>query len=305
MTLQQVRSEMREVASSVYAWIQPDGGWCLNNAGLILDGECAVLVDTAATERRTRVLAEAVGTLAPAGPDFLVNTHFHGDHTFGNSYFKPRATIIAHENCARDQIAAGPGLRGLWPDVEWGETPVLGPDVTYRGDEAAVHSGGRRIALLHPGTAHTTGDTVVWLPDEGVLFTGDVVWSGSTPFCLMGSVTGSLEAIGRLRALGAQTVVPGHGPVGGAELLDETAAYLNWLLEVAESGLRAGRSALETARTTELGAWAAFLDAERIVGNLHRAYAELAGAVPGAPIDVATAFGEMTQFHGGLPVCHA
>lgn len=302
MTTQQ--PSLLEVAESVYAYIQPDGGWCLNNAGLIVDPNCAVLVDTAATERRTKALREAVGTKAPQGPDYLVNTHFHGDHTFGNSYFKPRATIIAQAECARDHIAAGPALRGLWPDVDWGETPIERADITY-GEEAAIQAGDRRVTLLHPGPAHTTGDTVVWLPDDGVLFTGDVVWSNTTPFCLMGSVAGSLEVLDDLRKLGPETVVPGHGPVGGSELLDQTGNYLHWLLDVAAAGVKAGRDVLETAAGADLGEFADLLDSERIVGNLHRAYAELAGLPRGAQIDVATAFGDMVAFHGSLPTCHA
>ncbi|MEY9876240.1 cyclase [Streptacidiphilus sp. MAP12-33] len=294
-------TELVAVASGVHAWVQPDGGWCLNNAGLIVDGGAAVLVDTAATERRARALAAAVGELAPSGPDFLVNTHFHGDHTFGNAYFKPRAVIVAHEHCRRDHLAAGHGLRGLWPDVEWGETPIVGADVTYAGESAALYAGGRTITLLHPGTAHTEGDTVVWLPDDGVLFAGDVLWSDTTPFCLMGSVTGSLAVIDRLRALGAETVVPGHGPVGGPELLDRTESYLSWLLELARSGLEAGHDVLEVARRAQLGRFAELIDSERVVGNLHRAYAELSGA----EADIAAAFGEMITFHGGLPICTA
>ncbi|ACY98311.1 MULTISPECIES: MBL fold metallo-hydrolase [Thermomonospora] len=304
MTAARERPHMLEVAPSVHAYIQPDGGWCLNNAGLIVGEDCTVLIDTAATERRTRALDAAVRRLAPQGPDLLVNTHFHGDHTFGNAYFKPRATIIAHENCARDQLAAGPALRELWPEVDWGRTPITAPDVTYRG-EAVLHPGGHRVELFHPGPAHTAGDTVVWLPDSGVLFTGDVVWSATTPFCLMGSITGSLEVIGRLRELRPRVVVPGHGPVGGPELFDQTESYLTWLLEVAEEGVRAGRPALETARCADLGRFAALLDSERLVGNLHRAYAELAGLPPGAPIDVGSAFAEMVEFHGALPACHA
>ncbi|WP_106396540.1 MBL fold metallo-hydrolase [Actinocorallia populi] len=293
-----------EVAQSVYAYVQPDGGWCLNNAGLVVDPDCVLLVDTTATERRTKELITAIETKAPHGPDYLVNTHFHGDHTFGNSYFRPRATIIAHADCARDQILAGPGLRGLWPDVDWGGTPVDAADITYTGN-AAVHVGDRRVSLLHSGPAHTSGDTIVWLPDDGVLFAGDVVWAGTTPFCLMGSVTGSLAVIEELRGLGPRTVVPGHGPVGGPELLDQTERYLSWLMDVAIEGVARGRTVLEAAAAADLGEFGALLDSERIVGNLHRAYAELDGMPQGAQIDVGIAFAEMVEFHGSLPSCHA
>lgn len=313
--------KLTQVAESIYAYVQPDGGWCLNNAGIIVGPAAAdpagsdngpdgtvVLIDTAATERRTRALAAAVAQVAPSGPTHLVNTHFHGDHTFGNSYFKPRAAIIAHEVCAAEQQEAGLGLRGLWPDVDWGQTPVTGPDITY-SDTLTLNFGGRRICLQHPRSAHTVGDTVAWLPDDGVLFAGDIVWSQTTPFCLMGSVTGSLAEIARLRALKPLVVVPGHGPVGGAELLDSTESYLSWLLDVAAAGIRAGRSPLKAAQDADLGEFAALGDPERIVGNLYRAYADLASAADGAvgvaAVDMAQAFTEMVTFNGGLPPCHA
>jgi cyclase len=319
MVMQQPR--LTEVAKSIYAYVQPDGGWCLNNAGLIrgpaaadprgsgnaVDG-AVILIDTTATERRTKALAAAITQVAPLGPTHLVNTHFHGDHTFGNGYFKPRAAIIAHEACAVEQREAGLGLRGLWPDVDWGRTPVVGPDITY-SDSMTLEVAGRRVVLQHPDAAHTAGDTVIWLPDDGVLFTGDIAWSMTTPFCLMGSVTGSIEEIARLRAFEPMVVVPGHGPVGGADLLKATESYLNWLLDIAAAGLKAGKTPLQAARSTDLGEFRTLTDSERIVGNLHRAYADLAatanGAVGGAAVDVAAAFAQMIEFNGGLPPCHA
>ncbi|MDN3295403.1 MBL fold metallo-hydrolase [Streptomyces ficellus] len=297
-------ASLRPVADGVYAFVQPDGGWCLNNAGLVVGEERSVLVDTAATQARTRRLRAEVERLVPDGPDYVVNTHFHGDHTFGNGQFAPRSVIVAHEGCRADTAEAGLGLRHLWPDVEWGETPLTLPSLTFR-DTLTVHAGNLRIELLHVGPAHTANDVVVWVPERSVLFTGDVVWSGVTPYVLMGSISGSLRALDRLRALGAETVVPGHGPVGGAELLDATEAYLRWVRELAENGVRRRLSPLRAAEEADLGAFARLVDSERLVGNLHRAYAELEGLAPGARIDVLASFKEMVAYHGGLPACHA
>ncbi|MFD7612827.1 MBL fold metallo-hydrolase [Streptomyces sp. NPDC059828] len=295
---------LRPVADGVYAFVQPDGGWCLNNAGLVVGSERSVLVDTAATEARARRLREETERLAPGGVDFVVNTHFHGDHTFGNGQFAPRSVIVAHEGCRSDSAEAGLGLRSLWPDVEWGETPLVLPSLTFR-DSLTVHAGDVRVELLSVGPAHTPDDVVVWIPERSVLFTGDVVWSGVTPYVLMGSITGSLRALGRLRELGAATVVPGHGPVGGGELIDETEAYLHWVQRLAQEGLRRGIGPLRAAEEADTGAFAGLVDSERLVGNLHRAYAELEGLAPGARIDVLASFKEMVAYHGGLPACHA
>ncbi|MEV5809264.1 MBL fold metallo-hydrolase [Streptomyces parvulus] len=303
MTARDGTGRLIEVAAGVHAHVQPDGGWCLSNAGLITDGSESVLVDTAATRARTLRLREAVLRTVPRPPRVLVSTHFHGDHTFGNHLF-PEAVIVAHERARDDVTAAGLHLTGLWPDVCWGDPRVVAPQLTHR-DGMTVHAGEVRAELLHPGPAHTTGDTVVWLPEQRVLFTGDLVMSGVTPFCPMGSVAGSIEALHTLRALGPRTVVPGHGPVGGPELLDVNEDYLRRLQRLAADGLAAGLDPLETAREAGPGPYADLLDAERLVPNLHRAFHEALGGRPGEPLDIPALFAEMTRYHGRLPACRA
>ncbi|MEJ8651729.1 MBL fold metallo-hydrolase [Streptomyces sp. MS1.AVA.3] len=295
---------LRELADGVFVYEQPDGGWCLNNAGVITGGGRCILVDTVATRARAERLRDEVTRVAPGGPDTVVNTHFHGDHVFGNSLFTPRATVISHEGTRSDMAESGLGLCHLWPDVDWGGVTLALPDQTFT-ERMTLRAGELRVELLHVGPAHTADDVVVWVPERKVLFTGDVVWSQVTPYVLMGSLTGSLRALERLRALGPETVVCGHGPVAGPEVLDATEDYLRWVGRLAEDGLRAGRSPLETARATDLGRFAGLVDAERLVGNLHRAYAEATGLPPGARIDVAASFKEMVAYLGRLPACHA
>ncbi|MET8844607.1 MBL fold metallo-hydrolase [Streptomyces rubiginosohelvolus] len=294
---------LTEIADGVHAFVQPDGGWCLNNAGLVGDGEDAVLVDTAATRARAERLRGEVLRVVPRSPRLLVSTHFHGDHTFGNCVF-PEAVVVAHERAREDVTAAGLHLTGLWPDVCWGGVEVVAPQLTYR-DRLTVHAGAVRAELLHPGPAHTTGDTVVWLPEQRVLFAGDLVMNGVTPFCPMGSLAGSVEALRMLRGLRPRTVVPGHGPVGGPELLDDNEGYLLRLQRIAADGLAAGLDPLQTAREAGPGPYGDLLDAERLVPNLHRAYQEALGGERGAPLDIPALFGEMTRYLGRSPVCRA
>jgi cyclase len=296
---------LTEVADGVYAFVQSDGGWCLNNAGLVVgDGGRSVLVDTAATEARARRLRGEVLRVTAVPPRTLVNTHFHGDHTFGNHLF-PEAVVVAHERTRCDMAAAGLHLTSLWPQVCWGDIDVALPEITYR-EALTLHTGGVRVELLHLGpAAHTTNDTAVWLPGQRVLFAGDLVMSGVTPFCVMGSVSGSLSALDRMRRLDPLVVVPGHGPVGGPELLDANEAYFHWLRDLARRGVADGASPLQLARATGPGPFAGLLDAERLVPNLHRAYAEEHGAPCGQRLDVPALFREMTEYHGGLPACRA
>ncbi|MFF4602240.1 MBL fold metallo-hydrolase [Streptomyces sp. NPDC001339] len=296
---------LTELAAGVHAFIQPDGGWCLNNAGFVTDGDATLVVDTAATERRAQLLRRRIAESGAPTPRLLVNTHHHGDHTYGNSVFTPEATIVGHAACRSELLAAGHQLHAVWPQVEYGDIRLTPPTVTYR-EELTLHVGGTEVRLIHPGVAHTTGDTIVWLPRQRVVFAGDLVFHGGTPFLFMGSLAGSLRALRLLRSLDAAVVVPGHGPVAGPEVYDGVERYLEFVGRLAEEGRAAGRTPLEAARGADLGPFAELAEPERLVANLHRAYAELAGAAPGSPLDVVAGFGDMTVLNGGVPVaCHA
>lgn len=302
-TLAGMEMSLEEVAEGVFVCVQPDGGWCLNNAGIVTaGGECA-LVDTAATEARALRLRELAATVCAEPPRTVVNTHFHGDHTFGNAFF-PEAVVVAHRGTRTEMAAAGLHLTGLWPDVHWGKLSVRLPAVTFR-EHLTLYAGDIRMELLRLGPAHSPNDTVVWLPDQRVLFAGDLAMSGVTPFVLMGSVAGSIGALERLRSLGARTVVPGHGPVCGPEVLDENLDYLRWVARSARSGVASGLTPGELARRTGAGRFSSWLDSERLLPNLRRGYAEERGGPLGESLDISALFAEMVAFHGRLPTCHA
>ncbi|WP_435600067.1 MBL fold metallo-hydrolase [Streptomyces sp. C10-9-1] len=294
------------LAPQVHARLQPDGGWCLNNAGFVSDGGTTLLVDTAATERRARALRAALLATGVPLPRLLVNTHHHGDHTYGNGVFLPEAVVVGHEACRREVLAAGRQLHLLWPETDFGEITVTPPALTFT-DRLTLHLGETEVRLLHPGgVAHTAGDTVVHLPEQRVVFTGDLVFQGGTPFVATGSLSGSLRALALLRSLDAETVVPGHGPLTDPSAYEVTEAYLRFVARLAAEGREKGLTPLETARAAELGEFAALRESERLVANLHRAYAELDGLPEGSPLDPVAVFGDMAALNGGVPVaCHA
>jgi cyclase len=140
------------------------------------------------------------------------------------------------------------------------------------------------------------------VPERRLVFAGDLVFHGGTPFLLMGSVRGAVAAVERLAALAPGTIVPGHGPVSGPDVLDDQLAYLRFVQDVAAEGRRAGLGPLDAAREADLGPFAGWLDPERLVGNLHRAMAELDGAEPGADLDLVAAIGDMITYNGGEPL---
>lgn len=296
---------LEELAPGVHAYVQPDGGWCLNNAGVLIGDGAVAVVDTAATERRALALRAAVASRTPLEVGTVVTTHHHGDHHFGNSVVAPRATVVSHEVTRNEMARRGLAMREVWPDTDWGDIRLALPTLTFR-DRATLHVGGLTAELIHVGPAHTTSDIVVWLPEQRVLFAGDVLLPGCTPFVLMGSLSGTLEAITRLRALDPAVVVGGHGPVAGPEVLDDTRDYLLWVRDTARAGLAAGASPLQAARDAGLGPYAGLRDSERLVANLHRAYVEESSQPRDTEIRSAPVFAEMTEFNGGRPVaCHA
>ncbi|MFE3580819.1 MBL fold metallo-hydrolase [Streptomyces vinaceus] len=292
-------------AAGVYAYVQPDGGWCLNNAGFVSDGGRTLLVDTAATERRALALREAIAGAGVPLPRTVVNTHHHGDHTYGNAVFAPEALILGHDNARTEQIAAGHQLELIWPATDFGSVEITAPDLTYN-DRTTLHLGGTEVRVIHPGVAHTTGDSIVFLPRQGIVFTGDLVFAEGTPFLAMGSLAGSLRALELLRSLDAETVVPGHGPLTDPSAYEATERYLRYVAELAREGRAKGLSPLETAQGADLGEFAAWRESERLVANVHRAYAELAGEPEGAPLNILAVLQDMTVMNGGTPIlCHA
>ncbi len=294
---------VEEVADGVFAYIQPDGSWFINNTGFLVGGQGVTSIDACSTERRTAAYLKAIAEVSDKPVRLLVNTHHHGDHTYGN-YLFGGAAIVAHEATRREVLDHGlPSYGPIFEEVDWGALELAPPFLTYT-DKVTLWLDEMPCEVRHVGQpAHTTNDSIVWLPERSLLFSGDLIFNEGTPFLLMGSVAGAAEVLEQvIRPLGAQTIVPGHGPVTGPELIDEVLGYLRFVEETARRGLEAGLSPLETARETDLGGYAGLHDAERIVGNLHRAMAELTGTARGARIDTAAALADMVAYNGGKPL---
>ena len=297
-----VPGRLEEVADGVFAYVQPDGSWMINNTGFLVARDGVTAVDACSTERRTRAFLHTVASVARLPVRTLVNTHHHPDHTAGNGLFSG-ATIVAHDNAREEMRALGlPRNTGTWTDVDYGDLRLTPPFLTF-ADRLTLWVDELRCELLFAGqAAHTTNDIVLWIPDHSVLFAGDLVFNGGTPFLLSGSVLGAIDVLEQfLKPLGARTIVPGHGPVAGPEVIDDVLGYLRFVRHTAEQGRAAGLSPLEAAQGVSLGRYAQWSDPERIVGNLHRAYADLAEPVEkrGRPLNVPGALADMVAYNGG------
>lgn len=243
-----VSGEPRAIAEGV--WVIEDGGVPLvPNVGIVIGERSGLVVDTAMGPGNGRLIHDAAAALAGARPLVVTATHFHPEHAYGAQAF-PDATLVLNRAQADELAAKGASylemFRGFGPEVaaELEDVVLRSPDLVFDGS-ATLELGGRRVELLSVGQAHTRGDQVVWLPAERVLFTGDLVESGS--FAIMpffppedADVDPSawIDALGRLEELDPETVVPGHGALGGVELIAAVRGYLSALR--AETGRLAG-----------------------------------------------------------------
>ncbi len=298
-----------ELAEGLYAYVQPDGGWMVNNCGVVVDGSgSAVMVDTTSTERRNRAVLAEVARVSTGSPHAVVNTHHHPDHTYGNGFLPPETLVIGHDRCRDEVIAAGLEATKVITAPDYGALTLRPPELTF-SERLTLHLDGFPVELRHAGRAHTSNDVVVWLPEQRVLFAGDLAFSGGQPFLLEGSVAGFRSAIAQMRALQPEVLAPGHGPVRRGDqvgrLLDDLDTYVEYVAQVAEVSYAAGMTPLEAAQKHRDNPFSGWAETERFVGNLHRAYSELAGNPLDTRLTVPAVWPDMVTFHGGPIPCHA
>src|ERR1039457_677012 len=137
--------------------------------------------------------------------------------------------------------------------------------------------GDRALRLIEVGPAHTRGDTLVHVPSERVLFSGDILFSEAHPIAWAGPVSNWIAACDRILALDVDVIVPGHGPLAGLDAGRELKAYFEYLYSEARRCHAAGMTALAAARAISLDRWADWGDSERLVVNIANIYGELAG----------------------------
>jgi glyoxylase-like metal-dependent hydrolase (beta-lactamase superfamily II) len=172
---------------------------------------------------------------------YLTTTHFHPEHAFGAHVFDGQATYLVNRAQAEDLAAKGPGylvmFRGLGEPVarQLEGTELAVPGIVY-DDSHDLDLGGRIVQLRAAGRAHTKGDQVITVPDAGLMFTGDLVEAGQfaifpwfPPHDTDVSGIRWITVMERLAAENPKIVVPGHGNVGGPQLLTDVRHYLQAL----------------------------------------------------------------------------
>ena len=306
---------LHDLGNGAWAYLQPDGSWGWSNAGLIVDGEETMLVDTLFDFKATAaMLAEMRGAVPKAETiDTLVNTHSNGDHTFGNK-LAGAGEIVSSRICAEEMAERPPeNLASLMRNADkLGEGghflyEAMGPAKfnfeeideyvlptrTFE-NELKMKVGDKEVQLFNVGPAHTGGDVLVYVPGDRTVFTGDILFNEGHPVIWEGPIANWVRACDMMLDWDLETVVPGHGAICGKDGIRKMKQYLLYLDVEARKRYDAGMEVEEAALDISMTDFEGWFDAERIVINLHTLFGEYAGERPS--FDRIKLFGMMARY---------
>ena len=291
----QYRKGLQDLGAGSYAYLQPDGSWGWSNAGLISDSGETLLVDTLMDVRLTCDMLETMRKAVPAAAKIgtLVNTHANPDHTFGNQLLQG-AAIIASAACAREMPETPPqmlaAMQKNWRAMGDGaaffyetmgnfafdEVVLTLPTQTF-DKELRLTVGRKEVQLVNVGPAHTGGDVMVYVPQDRLVFTGDVLFVGGHPVMWAGPIDNWIRACDRILGWDVETIVPGHGAITDKAGVERFRTYLVELKGEARRRFDAGLGWIEAANDIALDAYADWIDGERIIANVAALYREFSG----------------------------
>ena len=286
--LKEQRPQVQQLAPGVFGYISEFDP----NCGFVVGDDHVVAIDTRPTPRMARDFLAAIASVTDKPVRFIVLTHYHAVRVMGASAFPDVQAIIASQGTAdwvhtRGQADFDSEV-GRFPRLFEGVEEVPGltlPTLTFDG-RMRIRAGSREIHLECLGRGHSSGDTVAWLPDCGVLFAGDVVENHCGVYAgdaYIRDWAGTLEAV---RALQPTTLVPGRGAVqrglsACGEAIDGTRDFLRTLLDSVQAGIdqhegiKGCFERAQAAMTPRFGQWPVFQHV--LPFDVSRAYDELRG----------------------------
>ena len=284
------KTELRKLGPNVFSYIQAGGvgqgsGAGVSNSGIIVGDDHLLVIDTLGQPLLVKALMTAVRSTIGNKPfGRVINTHQHSDHVGGNQFFMP-AEIVAHPFCRETVVQMAAAMppdakfekHSGWADgTEDRRLIVPGTTVT---DKLTYYYNGTAVEIFHPGVAHTWGDLMVYLPDYKILFAGDIAVFSLTPWTHNGNVTEWLKVLDKIMGMDIETIVPGHGPIGGKNELAEVREYFLILKREARKRFDAGMSPGKAAADIKMGKFDNWIGAERNLLNTFRLYCEFDGTL--------------------------
>ncbi len=265
------------VLKNVYTMIDTNGED--SNTTFIITTEGVIIIDTRPTPTEARKVLKEIRKLTDLPIVYTINTHYHGDHTFGNQVFKSSKSIIAHKNVRDTLIKSGQDHLSLFktfglPGMD--EVEVTPPNIVYeKGME--IWLGEYRLQLLYHGKGHTNGDTIIFLDQLRTVITGDLVFNKKIPYMADAYIDDWIESLKYIQFLKNETVIPGHGPIGGRPTVIAMKHYLMDLKERVLEQLKDKKSLEETQNAVEPILRKKYKDWKKldwIRGNIERAWLE-------------------------------
>lgn len=303
---------LHQVGNGLWAWLQPDGSWGYANAGLIEDSGETLLVDTLFDLNLTAEMLRGMRKAVPAAAKIrtVLNTHHNGDHVFGNELVAD-AEIIASKAAAEDMEHRKASDLAIttanWRELGPGAAffyEMMGSKFVFAGirhvaptrtfeKRLDLRIGRKEVNVYEVGPAHTRGDTIAHVPADRTVFAGDVIFVGGHPVLWAGPCQNWIDACDLMLSWDIDTVVPGHGPITDKNGVRELRDYLIYIRAEARKRFDAGMGPTEAAYDISLDGWRHWLDAERILINVHSLWREFGGE---SERDVLTLFALMRKY---------
>ncbi len=308
--------KMEQVSDSCFAVLNEKNRVCDANSGLINRGG-GVVIDTQSDLPHASQMIELFGKVWSSMPKQVINTHEDPDHVWGNQLFD-EAEIIAHRTVPErmKEVADPKESQKLLHGVDRFLTRILlraiHPGVVAAGEQLAedcnfdnielvlpttlfderheLDLDGTAVHLIYVGPCHQLGDTIIHVPEERVVFAGDVLFRLCTPMGWTGSYEKWFECLDLILELDPEVIVPGHGPVCGIEGVTEMRAYLEYVRAESKKCFDEGLYSLKAAKKIDFGPYGDWKGASRLYMNIERAYREFRSEPPDTPWDAPRTF---------------
>ena len=308
--------KLQQISASCYAILNEQNRLCDANSGFIARGG-GLLVDTQCDLHHAEEMIDLLGSVGPMPPQYVVNTHEDMDHVWGNQLFS-NAEILAHRTVPdRMREVADPNpirkldrsirsvfsrqlLRWLHPglfaagtqlqeDYNFDEIELVFPTKLF-DDRHEMDLDGLAVHLIYVGPCHQIGDAIVHVPEEGVVFAGDIVFQECTPIGWAGTYENWIAALDLIVSLKSEAIVPGHGPVCGVDGVREMRSYLEYTWTESHRYFDQGVPAIEAAKRIEFGRFQDWHSPARLCLIVERVYRELRGEPLDEPWSMVKAF---------------
>lgn len=226
---------LTRIADNVYSYVDVKQSGPQNsfgaNAGIVIGRDGIVVIDTLISSKEANKFIQDIRAVSDKPIRYVVNTHHHLDHTFGNSDFqKLGAVIIAHMNDRNNAVRHSETALKNRQSYGLSEQDMEGTTIVYPSlvfsDRMEIDLGDQRIQLVYTKPSHTDGSILVYLPDKKVLFAGDILFTNYHPFIADGDIKSWTKVLDRIMTMDVDTIIPGHGPISTKKDIQDMKKYL-------------------------------------------------------------------------------